>query len=227
MKTRLLIKDVIYFGAVAEAYHMDSHKIAWSWTYPCGCKGNTELPYPHTYEICEHKDNLWWADRYKETGRTAYMPLQEDEVEEVLCEFSIGEQDAPKLRALIEEAIELLGEIGMEYHDIFTAKIKAEVGVDILSVLEEHSFYTQTKDWYLRNNITPIYFEEIKVNTVSKYMAERLLLQLEKAKTAHLDAKWFPAINQDQRLLFDEHVVKIEEPGHVTSEDGMIKAASD
>ncbi len=86
------------------------------------------------------------------------MPLQEDECEEVLCELSIGEEDAHKLRALIVEAVDLLGEIGMEYHDIFVAKIKAEVGVDILSVLEEHSFYTRTKDWYLRNNITPIYF---------------------------------------------------------------------
>jgi len=227
MKTNILIKDLIYFGAVAEAYHMESHKLSWTWTYPCGCGGNTEIAYPHTYDTCENKDNLWWAGRYRDTGRTIHMPLQEDEVNEVVCDFEVGENDASKLRALIEEAIDLLGEVGMEYHDIFVAKLKAESGVDILSVLEEHAFYTQTKDWYLRNNITPMYFEEIKINTVSKYISERLLRQLETGKIAKISAKWFPAINQDQRLLFEEHTVKIEDGGHVTTNESMIKAGSE
>lgn len=227
MKTTILIKDIIYFGAIAEAYHMDSCKTNWSWVFACDCKGSMASSFPHTYEECEHKDNLFWSERYKEEGRTVHMPLREDEVTEVTCSFEVKNEDADKLRCLVRDAEDLLGETGMEYYDIFTAKIKAEEGVEILSVLEEHQFYTQTKDWYLRNDINPITFEEIKVNVVSKYIAERLLHQfgyISRADVATISATWFPSMSEDQRLLFEEHVCKIEEGGHVTSEPEAIKA---
>jgi hypothetical protein len=223
MKSNILIKDLICFGAVAEAYSMDTCKLDWNWKYACGCEGNLQNNL-HNYEVCEHQDNLFWSERFTSQGRTIKMGMQQDEVVEVKCIVNITEEDVGKLRALTAEAEELLGEDGMEFYDIFLSKVDAMKNCDRLSVVEEHQFYTKTKDWYLKNDMTPIRFEEIKFNTTSKFIAHKLLNQLVHNKEATVHATWFPALNEDEPLLFEEHEVKITECGHVTPVDKSIKA---
>jgi hypothetical protein len=225
MKTNILIKDLIYFGACAEGYNMDTCKLVWGWKYACGCDGDLTNPL-HSYELCAHQDNLFWSHRFTDLGRTIKMGMQQDEITEVTCKLEVREEDASKLRTISVEAEDLLEDFGMEYYDLFVSKIDAEKACDRLSVMEEHSFYTRTKDWYLANNVTPIMFEEIKVNVVCKYIAQRLLNQLIHNKEAVVEAKWTPNIGDDEELLFSEHVVKLEDGGHVTSDDTGIKAAS-
>jgi hypothetical protein len=224
MKTNILIKDLIYFGACAEGYQMETCKIDWGWKYACGCDGDLANPI-HTYEVCARQDNLFWSHRFTELGRTIKMGMQQDEIIEVTCKLLVKEDDTSKLRAIAAEAEDLLEEFGMEYYDLFVSKIDAEKACERLSVLEEHSFYTRTKDWYLANDVSPLMFEEIKVNVVCKYIAHRMLNQLIHNKEAVIEAKWTPNLGVDEELLFSEHVVKLEDGGHVTSDDTTIKAA--
>lgn len=226
MKTNILIKDLIYFGACAEAYHMDTCKIDWTWKYACGCTGDLERSV-HGYEVCEHQDNLFWSHRFTELGRTIKMGMQQDEIELVTCHLRVQEEDVDKLRAITHDAQDLLGEVGMEYYDLFLSKIDAEKACDRLSVVEEHSFYTKTKDWYITNDITPISFEEIKHNVICKYLAHRLLQQLIHNKEAVITAEWTPSIGEDEPLLLQEHPIKIIENDHVTTCEGTIKAADE
>lgn len=222
MKTNILIKDLIFFGACAEAYHMDSCKLSWAWKYACGCEGNLDKP-THFYDDCAHQDNLFWSERFKSEGRTIKMGMQQDEIEEVVCSVVVSDEDADKLRAITNDAADLLGDEGLEYYDLFIAKIDAEKDCDRLSVLEEHHFYTKTKDWYITNNITPMCFEEIKYNVLCKYIAHRMLHQLVHNREAVIKATWTPTIGQEEPLLFEEHVVKLTEGGHVTPQVAAIK----
>lgn len=222
MKHNITIKDLIYFGAISEAYKTETLKLEWSWQFGCGCAGNSNAP-THKYDDCAHQDNLFWSDRFTEVGRTIKMPLQQDEVEYVICRLIVREDDADKLRAIIEDAKELLGDLGMEYHDILVAKLKLQESSNV-SLLEEHEFYSRAKIWYLSNNMTPLLYEEVKVNVVAKLMSEKLLQQLEKKEEATVEAIWTPNQTEPEELLFKEHTVNISEGGHVTSEDETIKA---
>jgi len=226
MRHNITIKDLIYFGAVSEAYKMETAKLTWVWKFACGCAGSLENP-THKYDECPFQDNLFWSDRFVELGRTIKMPLQQDEVQELKCKVSVAEIESDKLRALIDEATELLGDVGMEYYDIFMRRIHFERNNARMSVLEEHSFYTQTKDWYINNQMTPLQFEEIKINMSMKYLAKKILEGLEQKEEAVIEAVWTPNITEQEELLFAEHVVQINESDHVTSPTTDIKAADE
>lgn len=223
MRHTITIKDLIYFGAVAEAYKMETAKLSWVWKFPCGCVGSLEKP-THKYDECPFQDNLFWSDRFVELGRTIKMQIQQDEVEELKCKVSVSATESDKLHALIAEATELLGEVGMEYYDIFMKRIHFEKNNSRMTVLEEHSIYTLTKDWYLNNHITPLLFEEIKINMSMKYLSEKLLEILEQKEEAVIEAVWVPNITEGEELLFAEHVVEIKDVDHVTSPATDIKA---
>jgi hypothetical protein len=210
MKTSILIKDLIFFGACAEGYQMESCKLHWKWKYACECDGDMENNL-HSYEVCKHQDNLFWSDRFRELGRTIKMGMQQDEITEVVCSVHVKEEDADKLRAMTKDAEDILGEAGMEYYDIFLSKLHAEKECDKLSIVEDHNFYTKAKDWYLKNDMTPLSFEEIKVNSVCKYLAHTLLHQLVHNQEAVIDAKWHPSIAENEEVIFEEHVCQIND----------------
>lgn len=222
MKQQISIKDLIYFGAIGEAFNITSLKLQWSWKYACGCVGDS-LNRAHSYADCLTQENLFWSDRFTELGRTIKMPLMQDEIEVITVKMSIEKEDTDKLLAIIIDAEDILGTIGTEYYDIFVQRMSAK---DRMSLLDDHALYTKTKDWYLENDISPTYFEEIKVNVTAKYLAEILLKKLQLSHLATMEATWTPNINENEELLFSEHVVKIDQIDHVTSESGDIKAPS-
>jgi len=203
---------------------MDSAKLLWSWQFPCGCVGNLENP-THKYDDCPKGDDLFWSERFTELGRTIKMPLQQDEILEVKCSIKVRDVESEKLQKLVEEAEELLGETGMEYYDIFIRRLQREQETERLSVLEQHSFYSRAKDWYLENNLSPIHYEEVKINVCMKYLAEKMLASLADKEETVIDAIWTPNCTETEELLFSEHVSKIGEIDHVTSCDEPIKAA--
>ena len=223
MKHTITIKDLIYFGAIADAYKMKGLQLEWSWRFPCGCKGNMSNVI-HTYADCTFQENLFWSDRFTELGRTIKMPLQQDEIDNITCRMRVSESESESLQTIANDATDLLGDVGTSYYQIFMSRLEAEKNTSRLSVLEDHHFYTLCKDWYLENQMTPVLYEEVKVNVCCKYLAEKLVAMLENKEEAVLDATWTPNVTEPEELLFAEHVVQITESDHVTSETADIKA---
>jgi len=222
MKHTITIKDLIYFGAIADAYKMKGLQLEWSWLFPCGCRGNM-TNVVHTYQDCDFQENLFWSDRFTEIGRTIKMPLQQDEIDNITCRMRVNKSESETLHIVANDATDLLGEIGTTYYQIFMSRLEAEKA-NRLSVLEDHHFYTLCKDWYLENRITPVLYEEIKVNVCCKYLAEKLIDMLKDKEEAVLEATWTPNVTETEELLFNEHVVEIKECDHVTSNSSDIKA---
>lgn len=225
MKHTITIKDLIYFGAIAEAYKLKHLKLEWSWKFPCGCKGDM-TNVVHTYADCSFQENLFWSDRFTDLGRTIKMALQQDEIDNITCRLLVNKDESEALQTIANDATDLLGDIGMTYYQIFISRLEAEKATSRLSVLEEHHFYSLCKDWYLENRMTPVLYEEIKVNVCCKYLAEKLGTMLEDKEEAVLEAVWTPNITEQEELLFSEHTVQIDEVDHVTSKNSDIKAPS-
>jgi hypothetical protein len=223
MKHTITIKDLIYFGAIAEAYKMKGLKLEWSWTFPCGCKGDM-TNVVHTYADCIYQENLFWSDRFTELGRTIKMALQQDEIDNITCRLRVSDDESEPLQTISDDATDMLGDVGMSYYQIFMSRLEAEKGNSRLSVLEDHHFYSLCKDWYLDNLMTPVLYEELKINVSCKYLAEKLLTMLKDKEEAVLEATWTPNITESEELLFTEHEVQIAEIDHVTSETADIKA---
>ena len=72
--------------------------------------------------------------------------------------------------------------------------------------------------------MTPVLYEEVKINVCCKYLAEKLITMLQDKEEAVLDATWTPNATEPEELLFAEHVVQLADCDHVTSPTADIKA---
>lgn len=209
----------------------------WGWEWGCGCCDNEEksTQQKHLYQNCEHQDNLFWADRFSESGRTIKMPLQQDEISQVTATLIlyVNTDTLELLNDTVNLMLDEVGDVGKAFYDLhFEQTQKSER----LSVLEEHQYFTKTRQLYLEHALTPPIYEEIQLTigvvNLAKHFIEKALLRNEEDPWVEVKVGYIPheqTIETEYLLKIGEDVelTDVELLDHVTPETPRVKATTD